>query len=146
VNPWFRHPLFKEGEDKSIEADRLDRQNQRDLAMTLHFQAAEAFAKLAQLVSGDHAHERSDIAIAAAVSYGCAGHYDRAVKFAELMLAQQGALSARGRGELTKIIEEYAPIVRLTTPTGRLPARRAGNGPHRMRDYVRGRSEKPEAA
>ena len=45
----------------------------------------------------------------AAVSYGCAGNYDRAVEFAELMLAEPGALSARGRGELTKIIAQYAP-------------------------------------
>lgn len=136
MSDWFDHPLFKSGEQKSIEADAADRKNERELAMSLHFQAADAFAKLAQLVPAEYPRTRSDIAVAAAVSYGCAGHYGRAVKFAELMLAQQGALSARGIGELTKIVEEYAPLLRIA-PEARLPARRAANGQHPTRDKVR---------
>lgn len=147
MNQWFRDALFKEGEAKSIAADRADRNNQRDLAMTLHFQAAEAFASLAQLVPGDHPHTRSDIAIAATISYACAGHYDRAVKFAQLMLAQQGALSARGRGELTQMLKDYEQVVPSVAMADRLPARRASDHRHRMRDVVRGLSpSKPVAA
>ena len=144
MNAWFRDPRFREGEAKSIAADEADRRNQRDTAIHFHFQAAEAWASLAQSVPGDYPHTRSDIAISAAVSYASACHFDRAVKFAQLMLAQQGALSARGRGELTKIVEEYAGLAQLPIPRERMPARAAP--PRRMRAVVRPRPAKPEAA
>jgi hypothetical protein len=47
VNVWFRDRRFKEAETKSIAADQAERQNQRDLAMALNYEAAEGFASVA---------------------------------------------------------------------------------------------------
>jgi hypothetical protein len=110
VNVWFRDPRFKEAEAKSIAADQAERQNQRDLAMALNYEAAEGFASVAISVPADHPNTRSDLAISAVVSFACAGRYDRAVQFARRMLAQQGMLSLRGRGELLKTLAEYGAM------------------------------------
>jgi hypothetical protein len=118
-----------------IAADQAERQNQRDLAMALNYEAAEGFASVAISVPADHPNTRSDLAISAVVSFACAGRYDRAVQFARRMLAQQGMLSPRGRGELLKTLAEYEPLV---TPT-RLPTKPAPRHPHRMRGGVRDR-------
>jgi len=105
VNTWFRDPRFKEAEAKSIVADQAERQNRHDLAMVLHYEAAEGFANVAISVTADHPNTRSDLAISAVVSFACAGRYDRAAQFAQDMLAQPGMLSPRGRGELAKWLQ-----------------------------------------
>ena len=135
MNVWFRDPRFKEAEAKSIAADQAERQNQRDLAMALNYEAAEGFASVAISVPADHPNTRSDLAISAVVSFACAGRYDQAVQFARRMLAQQGMLSPRGRGELLKTLAEYEPLV---TPI-RFPTKPAPRQPHRMRGGVRDR-------
>jgi hypothetical protein len=135
VNVWFRDRRFKEAEAKSIAADQAERQNQRDLAMALNYEAAEGFASVAISVPSDHPNTRSDLAISAVVSFACAGRYDRAVQFARRMLAQQGMLSPRGRGELLKTLAEYEPLV---TPIQR-PTKPAPRHPHRARGGVRDR-------
>ena len=147
MNEWYRDPRFRQAEATQIAADQAERDNQRDLAMVRHFEAAEALANLALSVPADYPHTRSDFAISATVSFACAGRYDRAVQFARRMLAQQGALSMRGRGELAVMLNEYEPLVLRAAPAGRFPTRRASQVEHRMRDTVRGvLSRKPEAA
>jgi hypothetical protein len=111
MNVWFRDRCFKEAEAKSIEADQAERQNKRDLAMALNYEAAEGFASVAISVPADHPNTRSDLAISAVFSFARAGRYDRAVQFARRMLAQQGMLSQRGRDELLKALAEYEPLV-----------------------------------
>lgn len=146
MNAWYRDPRFREAEAKQIAADAAERANQPDLAAAYHLEAAEGLSYLALTVPADYPHTRSDLAIAAAVSFGCAGRYDRAVQFARRMLAQSGALSMRGKGELGKILEEYTPHVQLA-PARRLPALRAASTEHRMRATVRASmSGKPKAA
>jgi len=135
VNVWFRDRRFKEAEAKSIAADQAERQNQRDLAMALNYEAAEGFASVAISVPADHPNTRSDLAISAVVSFACAGRYDRAVQFARRMLAQQGMLSPRGRGELLKTLAEYEPLVTSI----RFPTKPAPRHPHHMRGDVRDR-------
>lgn len=135
MNVWFRDRRFKEAEAKSLAADQAERQNQRDLAMALNYEAAEGFASVAISVPADHPNTRSDLAISAVVSFACAGRYDRAVQFARRMLAQQGMLSPRGRGELLKTLAEYEPLV----TTIRFPTKPAPRNPHRMRGDVRDR-------
>jgi len=139
VNVWFRDRRFKEAEAKAIAADQAERQNQRDLAMALNYEAAEGFASVAISVPADHPNTRSDLAISAVVSFACAGRYDQAVQFARRMLAQQGMLSPRGRGELSKALAEYEPLV---TPL-RFPTKRAPRNPYRMRSDVRDRFVRP---
>lgn len=147
MNAWYRDPRYREAEAMQIAADQAERENNRDLGMARHFEAAEALANLALAVPADHPHTRSDFAISATVSYACAGRYDRAVQFARRMLAQQGALSMRGRGELSLMLKEYEPLVPTVAPAGRFPTRRAPSHQHRMRDAVRGvRTDTPEAA
>lgn len=107
MNEWFRDPRFREAEAKQIAADAAERDQRHDLAAAYHLEAAEALSRLAMDVTGDHPHTRSDLAIGAAVSFVGAGRFDHALQFAERMLAN-GALPSRGRGELTKIVEECA--------------------------------------
>jgi hypothetical protein len=157
VNAWFRDARCKEGEAKAMAADDADRRNKRDLAMALHLEAAEAFASVAINVPADYPNTRSDLAIAAVVSFACADRYDLAVRFARRMLAQGGMLSPRGRGELSDMVVDYEPLVpqrfhahegtseqgepsRSIAPVvarKHLPTKRA-NVRHRRRDAVRG--------
>jgi|JI9StandDraft_2_1071091.scaffolds.fasta_scaffold438418_2 hypothetical protein len=131
MNVWFRDPRFKEAEAKAIAADHAERRGQRDLAMALNHEAGEGFAAVAVCVPADHPNTRSDLAISAVVCFGLADRYDRAIQFARQMLARQGMLSPRGRGELMKLLSEYEPLA----PRDRLPAKRAV--PNRMRAAVR---------
>jgi hypothetical protein len=111
VNVWFRDQRLKEAEAKSIAADQAERQNQRELALKLNYEAAEGFASVAVSVPADHPNTRSDLAISAVVSFASARRYDQAVQFARSMLAQPDTLSPRGRGELLKTLAEYEPLV-----------------------------------
>jgi hypothetical protein len=111
VNVWFRDQRLKEAEAKSIAADQAERQNQRELALKLNYEAAEGFASVAVSVPADHPNTRSDLAISAVVSFASARRYDQAVQFARSMLAQPNMLSPRGRGELLKTLAEYEPLV-----------------------------------
>jgi hypothetical protein len=111
VNVWFRDPRVESAEAWAFEAERAEGKGDLARARALHHDAAEAFGAVALGVPADHPNTRSDLAIAAVASFSRAGDFGRALELGRRMLAEAGALTPYGQGELHRMVREYAPFV-----------------------------------
>jgi hypothetical protein len=133
MNAWMKDPRVDKAAFEAFEAERAERRGDLAGARALHHAAADAFAAVALGVPADHPNTRSDLAVAAVASYARAGDFGRATELARRMLAESDALTEHGRGELLRLMREYALLLGPATT-------RAGSHKNRgleLRDEVR---------
>lgn len=123
MNEWFRDQRSEVGEERSFQAERAERRGDLETAHKLYREAAEAFTGVALSVASDHPNTRSALGIAAVACHARSGNFNRAVEVAHQLLAQAGALSERGRAELSRMARDYGE---LAAPR-RFPTKRADN-------------------
>lgn len=146
MNQWFDDPRTATGEEKTLAAERAERRGNFGISRTLYHEAGEAFEVVAISVPPTHPNTRSDLAIAAVVTFARAGDFGRAVAFANRMLAEYGALSVHGRAELGRLTQEYAKrmvsaeATPITGTLARLPTLRAGSRSQVIRQAARERA------
>jgi hypothetical protein len=109
MNEWMRDPRVAQAEADAFQAERAERRGDPTEARALYHRAAESLANVALGVPADHPNTRSDLAIAAMVSFSRSGDFDRAIEFGRRMLAEEDALPSSGRDELGRLVREYGP-------------------------------------
>jgi hypothetical protein len=111
MNLWMKHPRVDKASFDAFEAERAERRGSLAVARDRYREAAEGFAQIALTVPADYPNTRSDLAVAAVVSYGRAGDFGRAVELAGRMLAESPALNDYGRAELARLMREYSALI-----------------------------------
>jgi hypothetical protein len=133
MNAWMKDPRVDKAAFDAFEAERAERRGNLAAARALHHGAADAFAAVALGVTADYPNTRSDLAIAAVASYARAGDFGRATEVARRMLAESDALTEYGRGELARLMREYAALLGPATARGGPGGKRG----REVRDEVR---------
>jgi hypothetical protein len=122
MNAWMKDPRVDKAAFDAFEAERAERRGDLAGARARYHTAADAFAAVALSVPADYPNTRSDLAIAAVASYARAGDIGQATEFARRVLAESDALTEHGRGELLRLMREYAALLAPATAQPKPPA------------------------
>lgn len=132
MSAWVTDPRAKRAEENAFEAELAEAAGDNDRAKNLWLVAAADYVPLAYAIPPEEPNARGAIGISAVACLARGGDFVRAVDIANRLLAQSGALSSRARGELVRMAENYAEIVR-----GQHMGTKSANAGHRMRSKVR---------